>query len=151
MSQLALTLKPSTRRWTQRTFSSMVARRRGKSRSIAEANAGRPNSIVAETRDVVVSGDGGSGFRGGLSTANAAGSAHTRPSAARPTRAIYSKYERPALRRAVRCGSVIFISPARQDAPKDPCIWGQKCGTFETDGITGDKRWPPNMAAAPPN
>jgi hypothetical protein len=47
MSKLALTLKPSTRRCTQLI---------GISRSIAEASAGRSNSIVAETRAVVVNG-----------------------------------------------------------------------------------------------
>jgi hypothetical protein len=38
--------------------SSMVASRRGTSRSIADAMAGSPNSIVAETREAVVSDDG---------------------------------------------------------------------------------------------
>jgi hypothetical protein len=42
------------------------------SRSIAEALAGNPNSTVAETLDVVVSGDGWSGMTGGFSPATAA-------------------------------------------------------------------------------
>jgi hypothetical protein len=49
----------------------MVARRLGTSRSTADAIDGSPNSIVAETRDVVVSADGWSGNSGGFSPANA--------------------------------------------------------------------------------
>jgi hypothetical protein len=49
----------------------MVASRLGTSRSIADAIDGSPNSIVAETRDAVVSADGWSGINGGFSAANA--------------------------------------------------------------------------------
>jgi hypothetical protein len=69
---LALILNTRTRLFTQPMRSSMVASRLGMSRSIAVAMAGNPNSIVAETREAVVSDDGGSGLTGGLSPANAA-------------------------------------------------------------------------------
>src|SRR5271168_4283929 len=71
MSQLALTRNTNTRLWTQLTRSSIVASRRGMSRSSDAANAGRPNSIVAETRDSVTKGEGVSGLALGLSAANA--------------------------------------------------------------------------------
>jgi hypothetical protein len=53
---LALTLNSRTRRCTQLIRSSMVASRFGISLSIAVASAGRPNPILAEIRDGVVSG-----------------------------------------------------------------------------------------------
>src|SRR5271169_1429514 len=71
MSQLALTRNTNTRLWTQLTRSSIVASRRGMSRSSDAANAGSPNSIVAETRDSVTKGEGVSGLGLGLSAANA--------------------------------------------------------------------------------
>jgi hypothetical protein len=55
---LALILNTKTRRFTQPMRSSIVASRLGISRSTAEAMAGNPNSIVAETREAVVSDDG---------------------------------------------------------------------------------------------
>src|SRR3984957_19914756 len=70
-SQLALILNTNTRLFTQPMRSSMVARRLGMSRSIAEAMDGSANSIVAETREAVVSADGWSGMSGGLSPATA--------------------------------------------------------------------------------
>jgi hypothetical protein len=51
--------------------SSMVASRLGISRSIAEAMDGNPNSIVAEIREAIARGVGGSGMKGGLSPASA--------------------------------------------------------------------------------
>src|SRR5277367_5988034 len=71
MAQFALTRNTNTRLWTQLTRSSIVASRRGMSRSSDAANAGRPNSIVAETRDSVTKGEGVSGLALGLSAANA--------------------------------------------------------------------------------
>jgi hypothetical protein len=71
MSQLALTRNANTRLWTQLTRSSIVASRRGMSRSSDAANAGSPNSIVAETRDSVTKGEDVSGLGLGFSAANA--------------------------------------------------------------------------------
>jgi hypothetical protein len=68
---LALILNTNTRLFTQPMRSSIVASRFGTSRSTAEAIAGNPNSIVAETRDGVVSADGASGMTSGFAPANA--------------------------------------------------------------------------------
>src|ERR1700730_4072498 len=87
MSQLALTRQNNTRRCTQLTRSSRVARRRGISLSISAASAGRPNSIVAEIRESVLNGATVSGAKGGLSAACAVEQRAIRPSAARVVRA----------------------------------------------------------------
>jgi len=84
ISQLALTLKNSTRRCTQLTRSSIDASRRGISSSMSDASARKPNSMPAEIRDSVASGAIVSGAKAGLSAASAVEQRPTRPSAARP-------------------------------------------------------------------
>jgi hypothetical protein len=54
----------------------------------------------------------------------------------RPEQYIQNTSARPCVAPSDADPSFLF-SPARQDAPKDPCIWGPKCGTFETDGDHG--------------
>src|ERR1700753_2858954 len=87
MSQLALTLKNSTRRWTQLTFSSIVARRSGISAWISDARSRSPNSTDAEIRESVENGATVSGASGGLSSASAFEQNAINPSAASPARA----------------------------------------------------------------
>src|SRR5277367_4838388 len=112
MSQLALTLKNSTRRCTQLTRSSIEANRCGISLVMSPASAGRPNSMVAEIRESVVNGATVSGARGGLSAANAVEQRPRRPSAARPARADPCKVIRERWAADVEYGFMIrYLSP----------------------------------------
>jgi hypothetical protein len=82
---LALTLNNRTRRCTQLIRSSMVASRFGISRSIALASAGKPNSMVAEIRDGVVSGEAASALKAGFSAAATEPGSTARELSSKPT------------------------------------------------------------------